>query len=36
MRFLKLALAGVCALGLAGTANSAEPVNPRAIRARRK
>ena len=31
MRFLKLALAGVCALGLlsAGTANSAEPVKIR-------
>ena len=29
MRLLKLALAGVCALGLAGTANSAEPVKIR-------
>src|SRR6187431_329409 len=29
MRFLKLALAGVCVLGLAGTANSAEPVKIR-------
>ena len=31
MRFMKLALAGVCALGLfgAGTANSAEPVKIR-------
>src|SRR4029079_12991112 len=29
MRFLKLALAGVCALRLAGTANSAEPVKIR-------
>ena len=29
MRLLKLALAGVCVLGLAGTANSAEPVKIR-------
>src|SRR6187551_3407989 len=29
MRFLKLALAGVCVLGLAGIANSAEPVKIR-------
>jgi sulfonate transport system substrate-binding protein len=29
MRFMKLALAGVCALGLIGTANSAEPVKIR-------
>ena len=29
MRLLKLALAGVCVLGLAGSANSAEPVKIR-------